>query len=173
MNGSCRDTFSLNESAWQRLYANPPTVLQQDYFKCTYLPLQSVINALGVGSGTAGAIAPISVVVLVILIQFMGFRRSKLRHHMYTQREMEKVRMISPQLFAIPTLTLTAPRFVLHYLPLATPFPTTYQGHDVLGVPPAPPARHRELAESYGASAERMYVVVEAISSLIFKKRLI
>jgi hypothetical protein len=90
VNGSCRDTFTLNESAWQSLYANPPTILTQDYWKCRYLFKDNVINAIGVGSGTAGALVPLAIIVFSILIEYLGFRKAVLRSEMYTARELDK-----------------------------------------------------------------------------------
>ena len=90
VNGSCRDTFSLNSTAWKKLALNPPTLLTQDYYKCRYTQSSSVINAIGVGSGTAGALAPAAVAIFVVLIQFLGFKRAVLRSHLYSKKEMAK-----------------------------------------------------------------------------------
>jgi hypothetical protein len=90
VNGSCRDTFGLNSTAWAKLSLNPPTLLTQDYYKCRYTQSSSVINAIGVGSGTAGALAPAAVAIFVILIQLLGFKRAVLRSHLYSKKEMAK-----------------------------------------------------------------------------------
>ena len=113
-NGSCRNTFSLNESgrllqpslwsclsssepasnsvptAWERLYASPPTQLVQDYFKCKNKFQDNVINAIGVGSGTAGAIIPVGIFIIAWIIGKLGFEAAELREDLYTEEEMSR-----------------------------------------------------------------------------------
>ena len=89
VNGSCKDTFSMNETAWQNTYNNPPTVLVQDYYKCKYTLQNSVINAIGVGSGTAAALIPAAIIIWIIIIQSCGFKKAVLRKELYTERELD------------------------------------------------------------------------------------
>ena len=91
VNGSCRDTFSLNGSAWDRAYANPPIKLVQEYVKCHYTVFSIIITAFGVGSGTAGAVAPICILILCFIVAHTcGLKKTRLYHDLYTDDERTK-----------------------------------------------------------------------------------
>ena len=60
-----------------------PRVLQ-DYVKCHYTPFSCVITAFGVGSGTANACVPASIVLFCFLIAHCGCPKMKLQKDMYT-----------------------------------------------------------------------------------------
>ena len=91
VNGSCRDTFSLNSSAWDRAYANPPIKLVQDYVKCHYTVFNIIITAFGVGSGTAGAVTPICILIICFIVAHtLGLKKTRLYHDLYTDEERKK-----------------------------------------------------------------------------------
>jgi len=63
--------------------------LVQDYYKCKYSLQNSVINAIGVGSGTAAALIPVAILIWIIIIQSCGFKKAVLRKDLYTVRELD------------------------------------------------------------------------------------
>ena len=77
-------------TAWEKLYASPPTQLVQDYFKCKNKFSDNVINAIGVGSGTAGAIIPVGIFLIAWIIGKLGFEAAEMRGDLYTEEEMAR-----------------------------------------------------------------------------------
>ena len=62
----------------------------QDYFKCKNKFQDNVINAIGVGSGTAGAIIPVGIFIIAWIIGKLGFEAAELREDLYTEEEMSR-----------------------------------------------------------------------------------
>jgi hypothetical protein len=90
VNGSCFDSYSLSDAAWTNAYANPPTQLIQDYFKCHYGVQDTIITALGVGSGTANAFIPVMIILFMFFIHKLGLPRTKMIKDLYTEGERQK-----------------------------------------------------------------------------------
>jgi hypothetical protein len=90
VNGSCRDTFGINATAWAKAYATPPTTLIEGYYRCHYTPMNCVITAFGVGSGTANAIVPVTIILFCFLIMQTGLPRMKLKKELYTDEARQR-----------------------------------------------------------------------------------
>jgi len=65
-NGACNDCFTSPH--WQKFYSNPYGKLTEDYFQCTQLLNDALVNAIGVAAGTSASLVNLIFSALVWLI---------------------------------------------------------------------------------------------------------
>ena len=99
INGSCSNSVSLSNEAWEKLAEFSPTPLTEDYFRCTMFSDAALFNAVGIASGNVATAIPIAVVcllpVLFIFLRSIGQVPPK---EEYDKKELEDATIVLAKL---------------------------------------------------------------------------